>query len=326
MRRREFISLLGGAAAWPLVARAQQPAMPVVGFLSSGSSVAWKPYVAGFDRGLSENGFISGQNVTIEYRWADGQYGQLPALAADLVNRKVAVILAAGGGIPAKTAKAATTTIPIVFVSGGDPFKDGLIESLNRPEGNVTGVSLLGVTLEAKRLGLLHEIAPAGASIGILVNPTFLDIELQLRELQAAAAAINRQIRIVRASTASEIETAIGSLAQLGAGALQVAQDAFFNTQRELLVTLAARYKLPTIYGVRSFVESGGLISYASDFADGFRQGGIYVGKILKGAKPAELPVLQAAKFELVINLKTAKALDLKIPANVIARADEVIE
>ena len=214
MRRREFIKVIAGSvAAWPLAVRAQQPAMPVVGFLASGSYVAWKPYVAGFEQGLSENGFINGQNVTIEYRWADGQYNRLPALAADLVNRKVAVILAAGGGIPAKTAKAATTTIPIVFVSGGDPFKDGLIESLNRPEGNVTGVSLLGVTLEAKRLGLLHEITPAGASIGILVNPTFLDLELQLRELQAAAAVVNRQISFVRASTASEIDSAIASLA-----------------------------------------------------------------------------------------------------------------
>jgi putative ABC transport system substrate-binding protein len=300
--------------------------MPVIGFLSSGSAASWTSYLKGFREGLKEAGFIDGQNTTIEYRWAEGQYDRLASLAADLVNRKVAVILAAGGGIPAKAAKAATPTIPIVFVMGADPFKDGIIRNLNRPDENITGVSLLGVTLEAKRLGLLHEVTPAGASVGILVNPTFLDIEQQLRELQAAAAAVDRQIRIVRASTTSEIDTAIGSLAALGVGALQVAQDAFFQTERERLVALAARYKLPAMYGVRTFVDSGGLISYATDFVAGFHQGGVYVGKILKGATLAELPVLQPTKFELVINLKTAKTLGLTMPASLIARADEVIE
>lgn len=328
MRRRECITLIGGAAiALPLAARAQQSATPVIGFLSSGSRGPWADYLQGFHGGLKEVGFVDGRNTTIEYRWAEGQYNRLAALAADLVDRKVDVILAGGGGDPARAAKAASTTIPIVFISGSDPFKDGIITSLGRPDGNVTGVSLLGVTLEAKRLGLLHEIVPAGASIGILVNPTYVDIENQLRELEAAAGVVNRQIRFVRASTPSEIDAAIESLAQLGTGALQVAQDAFFSTQRARLVALAARYRLPAIYGVRSFVvENGGLISYSTDFVAGFYQAGIYVGKILKGAKLADLPVLQPTKFELVINLKAAEALGLTITPSVLARADEVIE
>ena len=283
-------------------------------------------YVAAVRRGLSETGYVEGRNVTIEYRWAEGHYDRLPGLAADLVNRKVAVILAAGGSDPAKAAKAATATIPIVFVSAGDPVKAGIVTSFNRPGGNVTGVSLLGSALEAKRLGLLHEITPGAASIGVLVNPKYPDAELQLRELQEAAGVIKRQIIIVRASTESEIDTAVASVAQQGAGALFVASDLLFASRRERMVTLMARHKLPASYNQREFAEIGGLVSYGTDFADGYRQAGIYVGKILKGASPADLPVMQPTKFELVINLKTAKALGITLPSGILSIADEVIE
>jgi putative tryptophan/tyrosine transport system substrate-binding protein len=327
MQRREFITLLGGAAAaWPLAARAQQSATPVVGFLSSASPAPWASYVAGFHKGLNESGFIAGQNVTVEYRWAEGQYDRLPSLAADLVNRKVAVILAAGGSDPANAAKAATGSIPIVFVSAADPVRAGLVASLNRPGGNVTGVSVLGSELEAKRVGILNEISPGTAPIGGLVNPNYPDANLQLRELQEAAGVIKRQIVIVRASTETEIDTAIATVAQQGAGALLVAQDPLFGSRREQLVALAARYKLPAIYPLRDFAKIGGLVSYGTHFADGFRQAGIYAGKILKGATPADLPVMQPTRFEFVINLKTAKALGLEIPPMLLARADEVIE
>ena len=327
MHRREFITLLGSAAAtWPLVARAQQPTIPVVGFLSSVSPAPWALNVAGFRKGLNETGFIDGQSVTIEYRWGEGQYNLLPGLAADLINRKVAVILAAGGSDPAKAAKAATAKIPIVFVSAADPVKAGLVASLNRPEGNVTGVSLLGAALEAKRLGLLHEILPGAAPIGVLVNPKYPDANLQLRELQEAADVIKRQIGIARASTEFEIDTGVATLAQQGVRALLVTQDAFLNGRREQLVALAARYKLPAISSLREFAEIGGLAGYGTDFADGFRQAGNYVGKILKGARPADLPVIQPTKFELVINLKAAKTLGITVPYSLLARADEVIE
>jgi len=324
MRRREFITLLGGAAAaWPLAAYAQQSAMPVVGFLSSYSSSRVAP---AFRQGLSETGFIDGQNVTIEFRSAEGLYDRLPPLVADLLNRKVAVILAGGGSEPAIAAKAATATIPVVFVSAADPVKAGVVASLNRPGGNVTGVSLLGSALEAKRLGLLHEIVPNAASIGVLVNPKYPDANLELRELQEAAGVLKLKINILRASTETEIDTALETAAQQKVGALLVTQDPLFGGRNEQIVSLAARYKLPAIYVNRPFADIGGLISYGANFDDGYRQAGLYVGKILKGAKPADLPVLQPTKFEMVVNVKTAKALGLKIPDSFLLRADEVIE
>ena len=300
--------------------------MPVIGILSSLSSGYIASRMPPFRLGLKETGYIEGQNVAIEYRLVEGKVDRLPGSAADLVDRKVAVIFAAGGTDPAKAAKAASATIPIVFTSAADPVKGGIVASLNQPGGNVTGVSILGSALEAKRLGLLHEIVPTAASIGVLVDPTYPDADLELREAQEAASAINRQIIIVRASAEAEIDTAFATLAQQGAGALLVAADVVFASRRDQIVALAARSKLPAIYFQREFAEVGGLVSYAPDYADGYRQSGIYVGKILKGAKPADLPVLQSTKFELVINLKTAKALGLAIPSAVLSIADDVIE
>jgi putative ABC transport system substrate-binding protein len=325
--RRHFISAIGGTAAlWPLAARAQQPAVPVIGILTSLSSSNITSRMPPFRQGLKEAGYTEGQNVAIEYRVAEGQYDRLPALAADLVDRKVALIFAAGGADPAKAAKAATTTIPIVFVSAGDPFKAGFVTSLGRPAGNITGVSLLVSALEAKRLGLLHQIVPGSASIGVLVNPKVADADLELRQLQEAAGAINRQINIVRASTETELDTAFASLAQQAPGALLVTADPFFTSRRDRVVALAALYKLPAIYFQREFADIGGLSSYAPDFPDAYRQAGVYAGKILKGIKPADLPVVQPTKFELVINLKTAKALGLTVPPSLLATADEIIE
>jgi len=325
MRRREFI--LGGIAlACPIAARGQQSAMPVIGILSSLSSSYVASRMPAFRQGLNETGYVEGQNVAIEYRSAEGQYDRLPSLAADLVDHKVAVIFAVGSSDPAKVAKAATATIPIVFLSAADPVNAGIVTSLNRPGGNITGISLLGSALEAKRLGLLNEIVPGAVSIGALVNPKFPDVDTQLGELQEAASAINRQLYIVRASTESEIDAAFAAATDRGAGAILIAQDALFVSRRGQLVALAARYKLPAIFVQREFAEAGGLMSYAPDFADGYRQTGVYVGKILKGAKPADLPVLQSTKFELVINLKTAKTLGLTIPSGVLSIADAVIE
>jgi len=326
MRRRQFITLMGGATVWPLAARAQQQATSVIGFLSSLSSNYITLRTPAFRKGLNESGYIDAQNVSIEFRSAEGQYDRLPGLVADLIDRKVAVIVAAGGTDPAKVAKAASTTIPIIFISAADPVKAGIVSSLNRPGSNVTGISLLGAALEAKRLGLLHEIVPHAALIGALVNPEYPDVDLQLRELQEAASAINQKIKVLRADTETEIDAAFATAIQQGAAALLVTQDALFVSRREQLVALAARYKIPVIGNQREFTEAGGLISYATDFADGYRQAGIYVGKILSGAKPADLPVLQSTKFELVINLKTAKVLGLAIPAGILAIADEVIE
>jgi putative tryptophan/tyrosine transport system substrate-binding protein len=327
MRRREFITILGSAAGvWPIAARAQRPKMPVVGFLGSFTSSYTERFAPAIRQGLNEIGYIEGQNVVIEYRSAEGHYDRLPSLAADLIDRKVAVILAAGGSEPAKATKAATATIPIVFVSAADPVKAGIVASLNLPGGNVTGVSLLGSALEAKRLGILNEIVPGVASIGVLVNPTYPDAELQLREQQEGAGVIKRKIVTVRASTESEIDAAIATVAQQGAGALLVAQDPFLAGQREQIVALAVRYRLPAIYFNRDFAEIGGLISYGANFADGYRQAGILVGKILRGTNPADLPVMQPIKFELVVNLKTAKSLGLAIPESFLLRADEVIE
>jgi putative ABC transport system substrate-binding protein len=325
--RREFVAALGGASlAWPLAARAQQPAISVIGILSSLSS----SYIAGrmvsVRQGLSESGYTEGQNVATEYRLAEGQPDRLPGFAADLVDRKVAVIFAAGGTDPAKAAKAATATIPIVFVSAADPVKAGIVTSLNQPGGNVTGVSILGSVVEAKRVGFLNEIIPGAAPIGVLLNPTYPDADVELKQAQDAARTINRQLIIVRATTEAEIDSAFATFVQQGAGALLVTADVLFASRREQLVALAARSKLPAIYSQREFTETGGLISYAPDYAAGYRQAGNYIGKVLKGAKPAELPVMQSTKFELVVNLKTAKALGIAMPPTLLATADDVIE
>jgi len=323
MRRRAFIEGIA-ALAWPLVARAQ--AVPVVGFLSSLSSSYIARMSPAVRQGLSETGYVEGQNVAVEYRLAEGQYDRLPSLVTDLVNRNVSVILAVGGSEPVRLAKAATNKIPIVFVSAADPVRAGVVTSFSHPEGNVTGVSLIGSALEAKRLELVQQIVPGASLIGVLVNPKYPDADLQVREAQEAANAMKRRIEIVRASTESELELAFATLAQRGTTALLVTQDVFFNSRRELLVTLAARYKLPAIYNQREFAEVGGLMSYGTHFADGYRQAGVYVGKILKGASPRDLPILQPTKFEFVINLKTAKTLGLEVPPTLLVRADEVIE
>ena len=324
MKRREVITLLGGAAAWPLAARAQQPRMPVVGFLNGGTPDGYAVYVTGFLQGLNESGYVEGKNVTMDYQWARGQYDRLQVLAADLVRRKVAVIAANTPATP--VAKAATTEIPIVFVSTGDPVMAGIVTCLNRPGGNVTGVGLLGPELETKRLELLHQFIPGTTPIGVLVNPTNPAANLQLRGLQNAAGVINRQINIVRASTALDIETNFTIAAQQGAGALLVVQDPFYNSRREQLVALAARHKLPVMYPLREFAEIGGLVSYGHNLVDGYREMGVYAGRVLKGEKPADLPVVQPTKFEFVINVKTAKTLGLTVPPTLLAIVDAVIE
>ena len=277
-------------------------------------------------QGLSETGYVEGQNVAVEYRLAEGQYDRLPSLVTDLVNRNVSVILAVGGSEPVRLAKAATNKIPIVFVSAADPVRAGVVTSFSHPEGNVTGVSLIGSALEAKRLELMQQLVAGASLTGVLVNQRYPDADLQVREAQEAANAMKRRIEIVRASTESELELAFAALAQRGTDALLVTQDVFFNSRRELLVTLAARYKLPAIYNQREFAEVGGLMSYGTHFADGYRQAGVYVGKILKGASPRDLPILQPTKFEFVINLTTAKTLGLEVPPTLLVRADEVIE
>jgi putative tryptophan/tyrosine transport system substrate-binding protein len=327
MKRREFIGLVGGAAAaWPLEGRAQQVAKPVVGFLASLSSAYVAHFTPAFRAGLSETGYIDGQNVLIEFRSAEGQYDRLTALAAELVDRKVAVIVAIGGSEPAKVAKAATAAIPIVFVSAADPVRAGVVTSFNRPGGNITGVSLLGSALEAKRLELLHEMVPGASPVGVLLNPKYPDFDLELHELQDAANVIKRQIIVARASTEAEIDAVFTTIIQQAAGALLVAQDPFFNSHRDHLVALAAHYKIPAIYNQREYTEVGGLFSYGTNFADGYRQAGVYVGKLLKGAKPNDLPILQPTKYEFVINLRTAKMLGLVVPSSLLALADEVIE
>jgi putative tryptophan/tyrosine transport system substrate-binding protein len=326
LKRREFITLLGGTAAWPLTARAQQPATPVIGFLNVASADSYRTVLEMFRAGLNETGYVEGRNVLIEYRWAEGHYDRLPALAANLVARQVAVIAALGGNAPAQAAKAATTQIPIVFVSGGDPVSGGLVASFNRPGGNVTGVVWNATILVPKRLELLRGLAGNPGVIGALVNPGYPDHDLQLRELKEAAATIRQEIIIAHAATAHDIDTAFASLVQKGAGALIVANDPFFFGLRDQIVALAARHALPAIYFVRDFAMAGGLISYSASLADATRQGGIYTGQVLKGTKPTDLPVWQPTKFELVINLKTARALGLEIPPTLLALADEVIE
>jgi len=326
MRRREFVGLLGGALAWPFAARAQQPTLPVIGYLSSTSHGPYAPFVAAFQQGLKETGFVAGQNVTIEYRWAEGQFDRLTELAADLVRRQVAIIAVGGGGVTALAAKDATSTIPIVFAFGSDPVKLGLVASLNRPGGNITGVSYLAVALGPKRLELLHEMMPKADAIGFLINPGSPNTAFDLRDVEAAARTLGQQLVIVKASNDLEIGTAFETLKQQRADALVIQADPFLFSRRSHLAALALRGKMPTIYFERDFAAAGGLLSYGTDFVDANRQAGIYAGRILKGAKPADMPVLQPTRFELVINLKTAQALGLTVPPSLLARADEVIE
>jgi putative ABC transport system substrate-binding protein len=325
MRRREFITLLGGVAtAWPLGAQAQQTAMPVVGFLRSGSVNEAAPLVTGLRQGLKEADFVEGQNVAIEYRFADNQLDRLPALAAELVQRPVAVIVVNSDA--ALAAKAATTTVPIVFVYGNDPVRHGLVASLNRPGGNVTGLVFFASALGAKRLELLHQLVPNATTIGVLVNPNSLATETERGDVQAAAQAIGQQIIVLDVTSERDIETAFATFAQRGAGAVFVGTGVFMFSHQELIAALAARHGLPTSYSIRESVVAGGLMSYGASITDAYRQAGIYAGRILKGEKPADLPVMQSTKFDFVINLKTAKTLGLTVPMIVQMTADEVIE
>ena len=327
MRRREFITLLGGAAAaWPLGVGAQQAAMPVIGFLGGGSPDAFAHVVDAFRQGLYETGFAEGQNVTIEYRWAEGQYDRLPALVADLIRQKPAVIVATGGDVGVRAAKKAATAIPIVFTSGSDPVAAGFVSSLNRPGDNVTGVSLFVSVLEGKKLELLRELVPMAAVIGFLVNPNNPRADVDTADMQAAARALGKLLLILKADGEHDFDAVFTNLAQQRVDALVVHTEPFFLSRRDHLVELAARYSIPTIYGLREFAAAGGLISYGTKLSDSYRQVGIYTGKILKGEKPADLPVMQPTKFEFVINLKAAKALGLTVPTSLLVRADEVIE
>ena len=326
MRRREVITLLGGAAAWPLAARAQQPALPVIGYLSSRTPKTDAPLLIGFRRGLSEAGYVEGKNVTIEFRWGGGQYDSLPELAADLVRRRVNVIVTFGGPPPALAAKAATGTIPIVFTTSSDPVEEGLVASLNRPGGNVTGVNSLYSFLGPKQLGLMRELLPNADFFGLLVDPRIAAAELQASETEAAGRALGQRFLVLRARTEREIDAAFATLVQQRAGALLVVPSPFFFSQAHYLITLAARHSLPTIYFRRELVEAGGLMSYGTSTAELYYQVGNYVGKILSGLKPSELPVIQSSKFEFVINLQSAKGLGLTIPPGLLAIADEVID
>jgi putative tryptophan/tyrosine transport system substrate-binding protein len=325
MQRRDFITLLGGAATLPLAAHAQQVTTPVVGFLHSGSKLS-SPHVIGFGQGLNETGFVDGRNVTVQYRFAEGHYDRLPAMVADFVNGNVAVLAAVGGVQTALAAKPASATIPVIFANGSDPVHFGLVESLNRPGANMTGVSFFTATLEAKRLGLLFELVPAALTFGILINPTNDNAELQLKDIAQGGLTLSRPITIEKASNEREIEAAFETFAQQQVNALLVGSDPYFFGERGKIVTLAARYNLPTMYEWREFAQAGGLASYGTNLLDNYRMAGVYVGRILKGEKPANLPVVQATKFEFVINLKTAKALRLDVSPTLSARADDVIE
>jgi putative ABC transport system substrate-binding protein len=327
MRRREFIAFLGGtAAAWPLVTRAQQPAMPVVGFMSARSPEDSARVVSAFRQGLAETGFVEGQTVTIELRWAHGDYDRLPALAADLIGRGVAVLVGVGGDVSALVAKKATASIPVVFGMGSDPVKTGLVASFNRPGGNATGFTLWTNEMESKRLGLLRELVPAVQLIGILVNPKFPPSVQQLSDLDLAAKGVGQRLFVAPANDDAELDAALTSLGQQRVGAVLVTAAPFFDTRLERIVSFAAQNRLPAIYQFRDYALAGGLISYGPDIVESYREAGVYVGRILKGEKPADLPVLQPTKFDFVINLKTAKALGLTVPPTLLAEAGEVIE
>ena len=325
MKRRNFIALLGGAAAWPLVVRAQQPSpVPLVGFLDAGSATERGPQVAAFRKGLAEGGYQDGQNVALEFAWAEGQYGRFGELAADLVRRGVKVIAVPGSGIGALAAKAATTSIPIVFGAAGDPVREGLVASLNRPGGNATGVNFFVAELAAKRMQLLREMVPAAKRVAVLVNPSDPEGHQTLRDIEAAAG--GQQILAVEVATRRDVDAAFASMAREKPEALFVAPGSFFNTRRIQLAVLAARHALPATFAQREFADVGGLMSYGTNLADVFRQVGVYTGRILKGGKPVDLPVMQSSKFELVINHQTARLLDIAIPSSLLATADEVIE
>jgi len=325
MRRREFITLLGGVAvAWPLAARAQQPAMPVVGFVNAGSSDA--PLATAFRKGLNEGGYVEGQNVTVEYHWLEGQFDRLPSLMADLVRRRVSVIATPAGTLAAQVAKAATTTIPIVFGVAEDPVNLGLVASIARPGGNATGVSFLLSELAPKQLGLLRELLPAASRFGLLVNPKNENAETVTRDLKAAAAKISVEISVVQASNSREIEAAFAALVRDKVDALVIGTDPFFYSRRVQLTTLATRHALPAVYNLRGYAEAGGLMSYGTSITEAYRQVGIYTGRILKGEKPTDLPVVQSTKFDFIINLPTGRALGIEVPPTLLARADEVIE
>jgi ABC-type uncharacterized transport system substrate-binding protein len=326
VKRRAFITLLGGAVAWPLAARAQQPAMPVIGFLNALGQNDRPNLPAAFRRGLGEAGYVDGRNVAIEYRFAENRHHQLPALAADLVDRKVNVIATTGGGAAILAAMAATKTIPIVFTSGGDPVQEGYVRSLNRPGGNVTGVSWFSNLVAGKGLGLLLELVPNASLIALLVNPKLPETARTQSDADQAARTLGQQLLILNASTASEIDDAFATMRQRRAGALLVGADPFFTARRQQIVALAARDAIPAMYLNREFVEEGGLIGYGNDTPDNYRRAGVYVGRILNGTSPADLPVDQATKFEFLINLKTAKRLGLEVPPGLSARADKVIE
>jgi putative tryptophan/tyrosine transport system substrate-binding protein len=327
MKRRNFIGLVGGAAAWPLAAGAQRASAPVIGFLGATSPEGYATFVAGFQRGLKEAGFVDGDNVTTVYRWAEGQYDRLPGLAADLVSRHVSVIVATGGLPSSLAAKQATETIPIVFTLGSDPVKFGLVSSLNRPNGNVTGVTLFAYLLDAKRVELMHELVPGASVVALLVNPNSpAQADAQYADVEAAVQKFGQQLVILKAGTDSEIDSAIAEVAEKKTSVLLVSADPLFLSRRDQLVALVTRHAIPSIYEWRQFAEAGGLMSYGIDLIDAYRQAGVYAGKILGGAKPGDLPVLQPAKFEFVINLKTARTLGLTVPNTMLVAADQVIE
>ena len=327
MRRRDFIKVIAGsAAAWPLGTQAQQSAMPVIGFMSGRAPEDSAHLVSAFRQGLTETGFVEGQTVTIEFRWAHGDYDRLPALAADLVSRKVAVLVGVGGDVSALAAKKATATIPVVFGMGDDPIKAGIVASFNRPDGNVTGFTLWTSEMESKRLGLLREMLPAVQLIGVLVNPKFPPSSHELSDLELAAKGIGQRLFVASANNDAELDSALASLGQQRVGAFLVTAAPFFDTRLERIVGFAAQNRLPAIYQFREYAVAGGLISYGPDVVESYRNAGLYVGRILKGEKPADLPVLQPTKFDFVINLKTAKALGLTVPPTLLAEAGEVIE